>query len=126
MRYKITYYRLSKVDIDRKKACKKYFFYASFLSSSIFAQSFDSEPNSDRRFEFLWKLFAFVSQIIQNRIFYATFKSLRFLDCGKAKIILKNIQTKIIDLNFIRNLNSRSDIGSHAKKKKTEHGKKPS
>ena len=47
--------------------------------------------------------------IAQNRVFYAIFRSLRFLEYRKVKTInLKNIQTTIIDVKF--SVESKSEL----------------
>ena len=85
---------------------------------------YDFEHNSDQRFEFVGKFYtgygifkilldtflclhtliiavsSLLSQIAQNRVFYAIFRNFRFLDYRKVKTNFKNIQTTIIDVKF--------------------------
>ena len=52
-----------------------------------------------------------LTQIAQNRVFYAIFRILRFLDYRKVKTNLKNIQATIIDVKFDEESKSELKIG---------------
>ena len=62
-----------------------------------------------------------VSQIAQNRVFYAIFRILRFLDYRNVKTNKKNFQTTIIDVKFDEKSKSDFRIGLPCNEKPENH-----